>query len=166
MRKLISWSALILFVTLSGCSNDSGVTEGSGSNNPNGFESLLFQTFKHPRCQNCHAFDAGNSTALAHQSRSQNCSSCHTVPNWGAPFKSFSFEGLSSNAVCVAIKNKFGGEIQALRASLLESTVANWAIADGSVPLGGPDLPVAPPGDLNSWESLVDQWVNAGASCN
>ena len=163
------WRAFFIvcaITLLSACNNDSGVNEGAGSGNPVSFNSLLLPTFESPRCQNCHGFDTGNAVAQNHaaQGRSSDCSQCHTVPGWQAPFQSFSFTGLSGNAICTAIKNKFGGDLNALKDNLLNSVLAQWGIADGSTPFGG-STTKAFPGDLQLWANLVNQWIDSGANC-
>ncbi len=163
-RSLLMLSAAVL---LTACSNDSGVQEGSGSSSSASFDAMLMPTFQSPRCQNCHGFDAENATAQRHAAlgRSEDCSSCHTTPGWKAPFKSFSFTGLSGNAICIAIKNKFGGDLNALKSSLVDSELAKWAVADGSLPLGTASAPTAFPNNLGVWTTTVNSWLEMGANC-
>ncbi len=154
-------------IMLAACSNDSGVNDGAGSGSGTSFNAMLLPTFESPRCQNCHGFDADNAVGLRHKElgRSEDCSTCHTTPGWKAPFKSFSFTGLSGNAICTAIKNKFGGDLSELKKSLVDSELAAWGIEDGSLPLGVANAPLAFPQNFGTFENMVNSWIEAGANC-
>ena len=163
MRIATTIIILLFSVIVSSCNNDSGTSSAPGGQDPNGFTALLSATFAHPRCQNCHGFNEGNAAQAAHENRPTNCSQCHSTTDWHAPFKSFSFTGLSSNEICVAIKNKFGGDIGGLSAHMKSSPLLWWGIEPippMRAPGGG-----APPGDIATWNAWVDQWVTNGANC-
>ena len=105
---------IALFIFLAGCSdNDNNSTSGAAS--PAGFNALLLPTFESPRCVNCHGFDEGNATRSEHVAagRSWDCQECHgaDVATWSAPFKSFSFTGLSSAEICEGSKNRSNSDL-------------------------------------------------------
>lgn len=170
-------SCLLLALLLSSCGGGSSTT-GSGTGiNPVGFSVLLGATFANPRCQNCHAFETEDPVGIQHRQTGRadrDCAECHFTPGWRAPFQSFSFANLSSIEICEGVKARSGNDVQELRASLLESTLARWALEDGGVPVvdasenltGSVPLPTAPPNSVSALAALVDQWIAGGASCD
>lgn len=168
MRVFTAATLLCSAVLIGACSNESGTSSGPGGQDPNGFNVLLGSTFAHPRCQNCHGAGEGNQVTTNHENRPTDCtqSGCHSQSSseWRTPFQSFSFTGLSANETCVAIKNKFQDDLGRLSEVLKGSPNVAW----GFNPVGPQLAPAgaAPPGDLTSFQSLVDQWIAAGANCN
>jgi hypothetical protein len=160
--------ALVLCLLLSSCGSGSTSSGGNGpGTDPNGFAKLLGPTFTHPRCQNCHGFETENQFKIRHRELGrldQDCGDCHFTPGWEAPFQSFSFSDISTAQICTAIKNKTGNDAQALRESILNSTLARWAIEDGGTLSG--TLPVAPPNNMTELARIIDQWIAAGALCD
>ena len=165
-NRLPTMALLILCVLISSCGGSSTSSGGTGTD-PNGFSKLLGATFSHPRCQNCHGFETENTFKIRHRDLGrleQNCAECHFTPGWEAPFQSFSFSNLTNAEICIAIKNKTGGDLQSLKDSVVNSTLARWAIEDGGTLSG--TLPTAPPGNMTELARLIDQWIAAGASCD
>lgn len=162
-RKLFPILAVLVAVALSGCGG--GSSDSGGPAAPNGFQTLLSSTFLHPRCVECHAFDTGTDLAQRHETRSSDCTQCHNVPGWRAPIDSFSFSGLSTAEICVGIKNKFGGDIDALRDHFATSELNAWALESGVLP-GGAVRPTAPPNSQAVQLAQVDQWIANGAVCD
>ncbi|MFT6046087.1 MAG: hypothetical protein ACI9WC_001792 [Arenicella sp.] len=157
---------LALLLLISSCGGSSTSSGGIGDQ-ADSFSKLLGPTFDHPRCQNCHAFEAENATKVQHRELGQldqDCGECHFTPGWEAPFQSFSFSNLSSTQICEAIKNKTGNDVQRLKESITNSSLAQWAIEDGGTISG--TLATAPPGNMTEMTKLIDQWILAGASCN
>ena len=162
MMRLINRGVGLAVIVLfsSACSNDGGASSGSGGGSA--ISPAFTVTFMSAKCQDCHAFDTGNAIAQKHVDLgrseegelSRGCAECHSVPGWRAPFRSFSFSGLSAQEMCIASKNKFGGDVQALQNHLLNSELIQWAILRG-----------APPGDLGTWSAWINDWVGNGASC-
>lgn len=174
IKVLVKPQYLRLFAVISACfliSSCGGGSTSSGGNGPstnaNGFAKLLGPTFTHPRCQNCHGFETENQFKIRHRDLGRlegDCADCHFTPGWEAPFQSFSFSDISTAQICIAIKNKTGNNIQALRESLVNSTLARWAIEDGGTLSG--TLPTAPPNSMAELARIIDQWIAAGAICD
>jgi len=162
---LTSLLLLVFALMLQSCS-DSGSSSG-GPPQANGFNRLLGETFKHPRCINCHGFRERNPVGERHraQGRPENCTICHKVPTWDAPVSSFSFDRLSTEDICRAVKNKFAGNVQRLRQHLVTSPRNRWGLEQGLVP-NGDRLPTAPPGSMTAFTSNIDRWIAAGAVCD
>ena len=158
---------LLLMTMLTSCGGGS-TSSGGDASNPDGFTALLGKTFLSPRCQNCHDFENdGNEKRIRHielERIDQDCANCHFTPGWRAPFKSFSFAGLSTSQICEAIKNKSGGSLETLREGMLSSTLARWGIEDGGTLSGR--FPTAPPGSMAELANVLDQWISGGASCD
>jgi hypothetical protein len=57
------------------------------------------------------------------------------------------------------------GTTQAVLDHLTQEKLILWAIGDGRVP-GGGTRPLAPPGNIATWQSTVQGWVNSGMPCN
>ena len=136
------------------------------SEGPSTFVQLLGATFQHPRCMNCHGFEAGNQTGMDHIGRPPTCTTCHTVPGWHAPDDTFDLAGLSKNQICQLIKSKQGNNAAAIETHLKDDPLIQWAISDGTVPSGPPALAKAPPGNLAAWNQRIDQWIDDGLVCN
>lgn len=159
-------AVLLACLFISSCGSGSSSTGGTGTD-PNGFSKLLGPTFTHPRCQNCHGFETENQSKIRHREQGRlgpDCGECHFTPGWEAPFQSFSFSNISTSQICEAIKNKTGNDLQALKESVLNSTLAQWAVIDGGTLSG--TLPTAPPNSMAELGRLLDQWIAAGASCD
>jgi hypothetical protein len=163
MRKLLPVLTVLVAAMLAACGGGSSNTGGPAS--PNGFQTLLGATFLHPACVECHAYDTGTALAERHEDRPRDCAVCHTVPTWRAPIDSFDFSGLSTFEICKGIKNKFGGDIDALRDHFASSPLNSWALDSGALP-GGGTRPTAPPNSSAVMLALVDQWIDNGAVCD
>lgn len=148
---------------LAGCGG--GSSSSGGAPSPNGFQVLLGATFLHPRCIECHDFNRNTALSQRHESRSRVCADCHSVPTWRGPIDSFSFSGLSTAEICQGIKNKFGGDISALRDHFESSFLIAWALESGGLPRGG-QRPTAPPNSSAAFLALADQWIANGAVCD
>ncbi|MFT6725049.1 MAG: hypothetical protein ACJARN_001918, partial [Arenicella sp.] len=125
-RRLQAVAMLVILLLLSSCGGSSTSGGGMGAQ-ADSFSKLLGATFDHPRCQNCHAFETENASKIEHRELGrldQDCSECHFTPGWEAPFQSFSFSNLSSSQICEAIKNKTGNDLQRLKESVTNSTLA------------------------------------------
>jgi|GEM_PF-4917661 len=155
---------LFAALALQACSDNNSTT--SGSPNPDGFRMTLSSTFKHPRCTNCHGFEE-NSVGRTHrqQNRSTQCLVCHRVSEWRAPIISFSFSNKSSEELCVAVKNKFSGNLIALGDHLVNSPLNRWGLEQGNLP-DGTTVPTAPPNNSASLKAIYDRWVIRGAICD
>lgn len=162
-RMMFPILAVLVAVVLTGCGG--GSSDSGGPATPNGFQALLSSTFLHPRCVECHAFNTGTALAERHETRPSDCTRCHRVPGWRAPIDSFSFSGLSTAEICVGIKNKFGGDVEALRDHFATSELNAWALESGVLP-GGASLPTAPPNSQAVQLAQVDQWIANGAVCD
>ena len=159
--------AVLLFCLLISSCGGGSTSSGLAGTDPNGFSKLLAPTFTHPRCQNCHGFETENASKIQHRDLGrleQDCADCHFTPGWEAPFQSFSFSNLSNTEICNAIKNKTGNNLQHLKESVTNSTLARWGIEDGGTLSG--TLPTAPPGNMTEMAQLLDQWITAGALCD
>jgi hypothetical protein len=158
----VSFTVLTLFA----CNQNSSDTGAGGAKSANGFNLLLSQTFTHPRCANCHGFDEGNTVASRHSSlgRSSDCQSCHDVPTWRAPFRSFSFSKLSSIQICQGAKNRSSSDISVLKQHLIEDPLILWAV--NSAFTQGIQFDRAPPGSASAWIAIVNTWLNNGAICD
>lgn len=166
MTSFVNLVSLVCLLLLSGCDHNSSETGAGGALNPNGFNLLLSQTFVHPRCANCHGFDEGNTISTRHTSlgRSSDCQSCHKVPTWRAPFRSFSFSKLSSVQICRGTKNRSSSDIALLREHLVEDPLILWGV--DSAFTQDIQFDRAPPGSANAWIALVETWINNGAVCD
>ena len=165
-NKLLLTITAIL-ITLSSCgggSSSSGVGTGT---NPVGFSRLLADTFNHPRCQNCHAFETNNLTQQIHRDQGRlegDCSTCHFTPGWEAPFQSFTFSDKTNVEICESIINKSGDDLQNVKKLMVESSLARWAIVDGGTLSG--TLERAPPGSMAALADLIDTWIAGGGICD
>ena len=167
LRELSQCVMVLIFCALLNSCGGSSTSSGGTGDDVNGFSKLLGPTFNHPRCLNCHGFETENASKISHRNLNrldQDCGDCHFTPGWEAPFQSFSFSDLSNGEICAAIKNKTGNDLQQLKASVTDSTLARWAIEDGGTLSG--TLQTAPPGNMAEMERLLDQWIAAGASCD
>lgn len=163
-RKVLPILAVLFASALAGCGGGSSSSSG-GPASPNGFRALLSPTFLHPRCVECHDFDRGTALAERHETRSSDCAECHDVPTWRGPVDSFSFSDLTTAEICKGIKNKFGGDIDALRDHFATSPLNAWALDSGALPFGG-SRPTAPPNSSVVMLALVDRWIANGAVCD
>ena len=140
--------------------------DAPGRSSPSTFVQVLGATFQHPRCTNCHGFQVPNQTGTDHAGRSTTCTTCHTVPGWHAPNKTFKLAGLSKNQICQLIKSKQGNNAAVIETHLKDDPLIQWAISDGTVPSGPPALTKAPPGNLAAWNLRIDRWIDDGLVCN
>ena len=166
-RTLKGLTTLLFCIIMSSCGGGGSTNSGGTDEDQNSFSKLLGPTFNHPRCQTCHAFETENTSNIQHRDDGrldQGCGECHFTPGWEAPFASFSFANLTNTEICIAIKNKTAGNLQHLKESVTNSTLAQWGIEDGGVLTG--TLQTAPPGNMAEMARLLDQWIAAGASCN
>lgn len=169
---------LVALFALTSCGGGSSSAGSGGGNNPDGFSAIFGQTFANSRCQNCHAYDAGNTIREIHErtGRAQrDCAECHFTPGWRAPFRSFSFTGVSDTEICLGIKARSGNDLNVLREELIGSTLARWAIEDGGVPVVDDNenitdeirqRPTAPPGSMAELGQLFERWIAGGAICD
>ena len=145
--------------------------------------STLAPTFRHARCQNCHAgtptnFVAGSVPGLpaGHQAvnASTTCQTCHTNtllpalgtvnPGWHSPPATMDFRNRTDLQLCEQVKTL--GNADTVRQHLKEDKLVLWAVGDGRRPSNTTPLALAPPGSISGWRTLVDNWVNAGMACN
>jgi len=157
---------LVLLIFISGCGGGSS-SSGGGSDIvlARNYTNLFGRATFHDRCVNCHTFNEGNETSAIHEAenRSNNCATCHTQDDWRASQRDMTTTGKSASEVCVtAVQRRGVTEVAEL---LRTSPHVRWAIEDGSLP-NGQRLDLAPPGNHSSWLQLIDEWVEAGASCD
>jgi hypothetical protein len=130
------------------------------------FAETVGRTFQHPRCVNCHGFKVPNTTGNNHVARPTTCSSCHTVPGWGAPPSSLSLAGKSLSQICNQVKVSRGNNAALIDEHLKHDALILWAISDGTVLGNLRPGGKAPPGDVGAWSSLVTQWTGGGLRCD
>lgn len=148
------------------------------------FSQQLAPTFKHARCTTCHAVAAtgfrrvndrnpgvlpANHAVVNAQTQ---CSSCHTSallpsagsinPGFQAAPSHMDFRNKSNQQLCSMAKQNVGGHTP--QQHMTQDKLILWAVGDGRVP--GKTLPTAPPNTIPSWQSLVNQWVDAGMPCD
>jgi len=153
------------------------------------FSASLAPTFRHARCVNCHAVvpdsfqnDSANNPPGGLPSNhpgvnaNTNCSTCHTNnllpaqgtvnPGWHGP-AGMDFRNRNDQQLCLSAHFGVGGQgtTQAVLDHLTQDKLILWAIGDGRVP-GGGTRPLAPPGNIASWQATVQAWVNAGMPCS
>jgi len=152
---------------------------------PGTFASLA-DTFRNPRCVNCHAlvpsgfnfasFGVSHNVAVNAQTNNNptNCIGCHSRPvlntqvgpthtRWHGPSE-MDFRGLANPQLCQRARGSGNG--QAVLQHLLEDELILWAVSDGILPAGARGGGAAPPGSIAAWRSLVQAWVNAGMPCS
>lgn len=137
------------------------------------FEQAFVETFRHPRCINCHGFNsAASPTIPAHTGgRSGDCSVCHTdgaagIANvqWEAPPAELDFRNKTVEELCEQVKD-FEGDVSE---HMKGDEKIDWSISSGQVPDNGPGpttLPVAPI-SKGEWDRRVDEWVQGGMICD
>jgi hypothetical protein len=149
------------------------------------FVTDLAPTFKHARCINCHAvaatnFARGTGTGLPANhsvvSAATNCtqSSCHTStllptqgtinPGWKSAPADMDFRNKTDADLCAMAKNP-GTVAGSVLNHLSQDKLVLWAVGDGRVP-GGTTLATAPPNSISTWQTRVQNWVNAGMPCS
>jgi len=167
--------------TAVGCSSDNS-TQRVLNLPPRVLFATLAPTFQHARCTNCHAGTATNFVAgsvpglpAGHTavSASTNCQTCHTNtllptlgtvnPGWHSPPATMDFRNLTPGQLCAKAKS-VGGAAE-VATHLKEDKLVLWSVGDGRRPNNATPLPLAPPGSIASWRTLVDAWVNAGMAC-
>jgi hypothetical protein len=145
------------------------------------FAQLLAPTFKHPRCVNCHSVVASGgfpfNSAHPQTPVTGDCTGCHRyLPpaqlsqiTWhGAP-SPMDFRGKSDSQLCHMARNRGSVAISPLQ-HLTQDPLVLWAVGDGRVPVvNNPSsfntLPLAPPHNITTWRSLVQQWISEGMPC-
>jgi hypothetical protein len=77
------------------------------------------------------------------------------------------FRNRNDQQLCLSAHFGVGGQgtTQAVLDHLTQDKLILWAIGDGRVP-GGGTRPLAPPGNIASWQATVQAWVNAGMPCS
>ncbi len=150
------------------------------------FSEQLAPTFRHPRCETCHAVEAtgfGNVNddppgvlPATHPAvdASTDCTACHTSgllpetgsidPGWQSAPAAFDFRNLDDATLCNMASPPVSGHTPLEH--MTEDKLVLWAVGDGRVPFDNPDLPTAPPHDIEVWRDLVIEWVNAGMPCD
>ncbi|TVQ41681.1 MAG: hypothetical protein EA370_01405 [Wenzhouxiangella sp.] len=150
------------------------------------FSTQLAPSFQHPRCMTCHAVAATDFQRVnddppgvlpaSHPvvNASTNCVSCHTSallpptgtidPGWQSAPAAMDFRGLDEAALCSMASQSVSGHSPLEH--MTEDRLVLWAVGDGRVPFGNPDLPTAPPHDIEAWRALVTEWVDAGMPCD
>ncbi len=147
------------------------------------FAGVLYPTFSHPRCTDCHSM--GDKTAVETQhagvgeaagvgpvngtyTHQAGCggSSCHTlVKDWRTPpfAMGINWKGKSAKEICNIVIGHLptaGG----LHQHFHDDPRVIWAVSSGWVPRGGP-LQTAPPHNAQAWFQMVDYWINGGFPC-
>jgi len=146
--------------------------------------STLAPTFKHSRCMTCHNFmntaiSTANGTLGKHGSTGHfgssvdprhpgaSCDLCHSAQvgngNWRVPSASQSFTNKTNDQLCALTKTL--GSAAAVKQHLKQDPRIVWAISSASGNVAD-SLGKAPPGDINQWNTMVDQWVDGGMHCN
>jgi hypothetical protein len=150
------------------------------------FSEHLAPTFRHPRCETCHAVAATDFQRVnddppgvlpaAHPivNASTDCTSCHTSallpptgtidPGWQSAPASFDFRGLDDAALCNLASQPVSGHSPLEH--MTEDRLVLWAVGDGRVPFSATPLPTAPPHDIPTWRDLINEWVDAGMPCD
>jgi hypothetical protein len=156
---------------------------------PVSFSASLAPTFRHARCVNCHAVvpdgfqndspdnpPGGLPSNHPGVNANSNCTGCHTNnllpaqgtvnPGWHGP-AGMDFRNRNDQQLCLSAHFGVGGQgtTQAVLDHLTQDKLILWAIGDGRVP-GGGTRPLAPPGNIATWQSTVQAWVNAGMPCS
>ncbi len=133
------------------------------------FGFAIWSTFRHERCQNCHAVVADNferdtaqvttrglPSSHATVSASTNCATCHTNsllptqgtvnPGWHAP-TGMDFRNKNILELCSLAKRGAGGATSsnAVREHLTQDKLILWAVGDGRRPSNSTPYPTAPP---------------------
>ena len=150
------------------------------------FSTQMAPTFQHPRCTTCHAVEATNFQRVnddppgvlpaSHPvvDASTNCTSCHSSsllpptgtidPGWQSAPAAMDFRGLDEATLCSMASQPVSDHSPLEH--MTEDRLVLWAVGDGRVPFGNPDLPTAPPHDIEAWRALVNEWVDAGMPCD
>ncbi len=140
-------------------------------------------TFKHPRCQNCHAVEATNfavggdangvglpSTHSA-VTRATLCSSCHTGdlqpageidPGWHAAPLANDLRNLNNQSLCDRA-TEVPGSATSAHAHLSEDRLILWSFAPKK-PFGG-TFEAAPPYHVEAWRDSIDLWKQLNLPC-
>ena len=151
---------------------------------PPSFSSHLAATFRHPRCTTCHAVEATDFRRVNDEppgvlpashpivNAATDCTSCHTAsllppgnidPGWQSAPSTFDFRDKTDLELCAMASQPVSGHSPLEHMS--EDRLVLWAVGDGRVPFGNPDLPTAPPHDIDQWRTLLQQWVANGMAC-
>ncbi len=149
---------------------------------PFSFAAELAPTFRHARCVNCHAVTATNfaratpGLGSGHSvvTATTNCQSCHTNtllpaqgtfnPGWHAPPATMDLRNLTDAQIC-ELRARNAGTAGTVQNHLTQDKLILWAIGDGRLP-NGAILPTAPPNNISTWQTRVQNWINAGMPCN
>jgi Cu/Ag efflux protein CusF len=144
------------------------------------FQKNLYPAFRHPRCTNCHDMGSGEAIIARHLAGSvgvetfvqpQNnfpCSNCHKPPeasDWRSPFFSqgIQWSTMGARQICLTVKDKLPTAQQTSDHFHLDPRV-RWALSSGVTPYGK-HLETAPPGDMDKFLAIVDDWIAAGRPC-
>ena len=148
------------------------------------FETVLYPTFSHARCTDCHSMGDPATVEAQHEAggvsgvngtsaHKAGCggSSCHTlVKDWRTPpfAKGIHWKGKSAKEICNIVIGHLptaGG----LQQHFHDDPRVIWAVSSGWVPAGGGKgqryLQTAPPHDKQAWFSMVDYWIMGGFPC-
>jgi hypothetical protein len=157
------------------------------------FAEHLHAKFQHPRCLNCHHFNAPEGmgsqplpgeapSAPPHKELSNgDCRACHTqavtgIPpdvkpseQWQAPGRDMDWTGLTAQQTCELIKQANQGTFAdpaAMAEHLQEDWLIRWAITRGRVPpTANPQARDRVPGGRQEWLAQVDAWIKGGMQC-
>lgn len=169
------------------CGSGSPFRTLSAAGGMTGTFASLADTFRNPRCVNCHALVPSNFsfpsfgvshpvsvTAQTNNNPTANCTGCHSRPvlntqvgpthtRWHGP-SGMDFRGLGNQQLCQRARGSGNG--QAVLQHLLEDELILWAVSDGVLPAGARGGGAAQPGSISAWRNLVQAWVNAGMPCS
>jgi hypothetical protein len=157
------------------------------------FADHLHAKFQHPRCLNCHHFNAPDGmgsqplpgeapTAPPHKELSNgDCRACHTqtvtgIPpevkpsqQWHAPGRDMDWTGMTPQQTCELIKQANQGTFAdptTMADHLQEDWLIRWAVARGRVPPAAtPQARDRVPGGRQEWLAQVDAWIKGGMPC-
>ncbi|CAN5870048.1 hypothetical protein BH24GEM1_BH24GEM1_18480 [soil metagenome] len=145
------------------------------------FAADLAPTLRHERCVNCHAVAATNFARVTpglgsgHPSvaSTTNCQSCHTDallptqgtfnPGWHAAPAAMDLRNLTDAQLCARAQNP--GIAGTIQNHLMQDKLILWAIGNPVLP-NGTVRPTAPPNNISTWQTRVQNWINAGALCD
>jgi hypothetical protein len=153
---------------------------------PFSFSLQLAPTFRHARCETCHAVAATNFQRVnddppgvlpaSHPivNATTDCTACHTSallpptgtidPGWQSAPPAFDFRGQDDASLCNMASQEVSGHTPFEH--MTEDRLVLWAVGDGRVPFSATPLPTAPPNDIEQWRALIQQWVDAGMPCD
>jgi hypothetical protein len=158
------------------------------------FADHLHAKFLHPRCLNCHHFNAPDGlgsqplpgeapTAPPHKELSNgDCRACHTqavtgVPpdvkpsqQWRSPGRDMDWTGMTPQQTCELIKQANQGAFADpadMTDHLTQDRLILWAVTRGRVPPAAtPQARDRVPGGRQEWLTQVDAWIKGGMQCD